>query len=103
MENIIKSILEIDQMAKNKIYKAEDQRNRIIAEARLDEEQIIFNKIKEADKKLADLVADEKEKSEKKLTQIDDELKAETKRLDEVYAKRKDEWQENIFTAIVNG
>ncbi len=102
MENIIKSILEIDQMAKDKIYKAESERNRIIAEAKLEEEQIAFNKIREADRKLEDLIADEKYKAEAKLAEIDTELKSETKRLDDAFAAHNREWQENIFNAIVN-
>lgn len=101
MENIIKSILEIDQQARDKIAKAERERNRIIADAKAEEEQLLEMKIKEADDKLAGIKADEQAKADVKLAEIEAERDSEIKRLNQVFEEKHEEWQEKIFKAII--
>lgn len=103
MENIIKGILEIEQQAQEKIERAEFERNKIIADAKSKEVSIIEKKIAEAEDDLKKSEIAEKEKSDAKLAEINAMRESEIKRLNEVLNTRKDEWQEKIFTAIING
>lgn len=103
MENIITSILEIEQNAKERIAEAELKRNRIIADAKLEEERIINSGIKEADDRIEKINLEEKIKSDKKLAEIEQNGISEINRLDEIYSKHHSDWEEEIFRSIIRG
>ena len=102
MENIIASILEIEQNAKERLEEAEKKKNQLIADAKAEQEKLIKEKIKEADEKLNKMSMDEQKKAEEKLAEIEENTKKEISRLDNVFEKSRKKWEDEIFSAIVN-
>ncbi len=102
MENIIASILEIEQNAKERLEEAEKKKNQLIADAKAEHERLIKEKIKEADEKLDKMSMDEKKKADEKLAEIEEKTKKEINRLDKVFEKSRQKWEDEIFNAIVN-
>lgn len=101
--NIITSILEIDKKAKEKIAEAEQQKNKIIADAKAEEECIINSKVNAADEKLKELEKEEQRKADERLAEINKEKNEEIKRLDAVYEAKHGEWEDKIYNAIISG
>ena len=103
MDNIITNILEIEQNAKNRLAEAEQKRNQIIADAKAEEENIINAKIKEANDKIEKINFEEKQKADKKLTEIEQSRISEINRLDTIYNEQHSKWEDEIFNSIING
>lgn len=103
MDNIITNILEIEQNAKNRLAEAEQKRNQIIADAKAEEENIINAKIKEANDKIEKINFEEKQKADKKLTEIEQSRISEISRLDTIYNEQHSKWEDEIFNSIING
>lgn len=101
--SIISSILEIDRSAKEKLAEAEDRKNRIIADAKAEEERIIGDRVKNADETLRKLEEEEKRKADEKLSAINAEGEKELERLEKVYEARHNEWEEQIFRTVTGG
>lgn len=101
--NIIANILEIDKNAKDRIAEAENRRNVILAEAKAEEERIIGDKVKAADEKLKQLEEDERRSAEEKIDNINKSGEEEIAALDKKYAERHTEWEDKIFSAVING
>lgn len=102
MENVIASILEIEQNAKVRLEEAEKKKNQLIADAKAEQEKLIKEKIKEADEKLNKMSLDEKRKADERLAEIEENKKKEIKRLDKVFENCRQKWEDEIFRAIVN-
>ncbi len=103
MENIITSILEIEQNAKERLEEAEKKRNQIIADAKAEEENLIKAKIKEAEEKIGQIDSEEKKKTDEKLAEIENSRLEEIKRIDDIYNERHEKWENDIFNAIITG
>ena len=101
--SIISSILQIDRSAKEKLSEAEDRKNRIIADAKAEEERIIGDRVKNADETLRKLEEEEKRKADEKLSAINAEGEKELERLEKVYEARHNEWEEQIFRTVTGG
>lgn len=102
MENIITSILEIEQNAQRHLEEAGQKRDSIIAEAEAEKERIIGEKIKMAEEKLEKLSLEEKNRTDEKLAEIERCRNDEIKRLDSVYEKHHTEWENDIFNAVTS-
>ncbi|MDE7278687.1 MAG: hypothetical protein K2N26_03050 [Oscillospiraceae bacterium] len=101
MENIITSILEIEQNAQKRLEEARQKKDSIIAAAESEKERIIGEKIKEAEEKIRKISLDEKNKTDEKLAEIERSKNDEIKRLDSIYEKRHTEWENDIFNAVI--
>lgn len=101
MENIITSILEIEQNAQTRLEEARQKKDKIIAEAEAEKERIISGKLKEAEETVKKISLDEKNKTNEKLAEIERKRDDEIKRLDSVYEKHHAEWEDDIFNAVV--
>lgn len=102
MDNIIAAILDIETNARNKISAAEVEKNSIIADAKAEEERILNESIMEADEKLKKQAEKEKTEAEKKLSEIDASKRCEIDRLNRVYDERHTEWENKIYSAIID-
>ncbi|MCM1328042.1 MAG: hypothetical protein NC253_01250 [Ruminococcus sp.] len=102
MEDVIASILKIEENAKTRLEEAEKKKNQLIADAKAEQEKLIKDKIKEADEKLNKMSLDEKKKAEQKLAEIEESTKKEIARLDNVFEKSRRKWEDEIFKSIVN-
>ena len=103
MENIIASILEIENNAKARLEEAEKKRNRIIADAKSEQENMVEAKIRKAEERLGKINSEEKKKAEEKLAEIEKLKDDEIRRLDSVFEKQRGKWEDEIFGAIING
>ena len=103
MENVIASILEIENNAKSRLAEAEKKRNRIIADAKAEQENMVAAKIRDAEKRLGEIDSEEKKKAEEKLAEIEKLKDDEIRRLDSVFEKQRGKWEDEIFGAIING
>lgn len=102
MEEIINSILEIEQQGKDRIAKAIADKNNIIAEAKSTEQEMINSGISNADKQLDEMNAQNKLKAEKTLDEIREKTKNQIDALDSFFDKNKEKWSDEIFNNIVN-
>lgn len=101
MENIITSILEIEQNAQKRLEEARQKKDEMIAEAEAEKEKIIGEKIKEAEDRIRRIGLDEKRKTDEKLAEIEQRKNDEIKRLDGIYEKNHAEWEKDIFDAVI--
>ena len=101
MENIITSILDIEQNAQKRLEEARQKRDSIIAAAEAEKEKIIAEKIKDAEEKIRKISLDEKNKTDEKLAEIERSKNDEIKRLDSIYEQRHTEWEDDIFNAVI--
>ena len=103
MENIINSILEIEQNGRERLENAIKERNQIIADAKAEEEKIINSRLEEVDRHLKELEEKEKLSADSQLSVIEENMKKEIEHLDKVFSEKHDLWINEIFSAIVNG
>ncbi len=101
--NIISSMLKIEQDAKNRLAEAERKKAAAIADAEAEKDRIIRDKIRAAEEEKDKVYSDEKEKTDSKLAEIEKSRNDEIKRLDGIYEKRHEEWEKNIFNAVIGG
>lgn len=101
MENLITSILEIEQNAQKRLEEARQKKDKIIAAAEAEKEKIIAEKIKEAEEKVRKFSLDEKNKTDEKLAEIERSKNEEIKRLDSIYENRHVQWEDDIFNAVL--
>lgn len=102
MENVIAGILEIENKAKERLEEAEKMKNKIIADAKAERENMLKIKIKEAEEKLGRMDSEEKKRAEERLEEIEQSRKDEIKRLDEIFNEKRGVWEDEIFAAIIN-
>ncbi len=101
--NIIASMLKIEQDAKNRLAEAERRKDDLIANAEAERDKIIGEKIRAAEEEKDKVCSDEKEKIESKLSEIEKNKNNEIKRLDEIYEKSHTEWENIFFNAVIGG
>lgn len=103
MENVILGILEIEKNAKARLAEAENEKNKIIADARKEREKIIRARVREAEKKLDQIGSEEKKEADKRLAEIEALKNDEIKRLNKTFEERRKQWEDDIFNAVING
>lgn len=101
--NIIASMLKIEQDAKNRLAEAERKRDTIIADAKTEKDRIIKEKIAEAENEKDKMYAREKNKTNLRLAEIEKNRIGEIERLDTVYEKSHAEWENIIFNSVIDG
>ncbi len=101
MENIITSILEIEQNAQTRLEEARQKKDKIISEAEAEKERIISGKLKEVEERIRKISLDEKNKTDEKIAEIEQRKDGEIKRLDSIYEKHHTEWEDDIFNAVI--
>ncbi|MDR0986306.1 MAG: hypothetical protein LBL98_01240 [Ruminococcus sp.] len=101
-ENIISDIIEIDEQAKEKMADADKKRIQIIATAKTERDDIISDKLKKTQEKLALVEKSENEKAEVKNAEIEQNKESELKRVDNIFAEKGKGWVDEIVKAIIN-
>ncbi|MDE7294212.1 MAG: hypothetical protein K2N72_07290 [Oscillospiraceae bacterium] len=103
MESIIKSIIDIDRGASQKLEDAEKERMRILGSAKEKEESIIKEALEKSKRDLERLENEERKKSEEKLAAIKEENDRKVKAMQQSFEKNSERWRDEIFEAIING
>lgn len=102
MDNIISSILEIEQNAKKRLAEAEEKKDAIIADAEREKKKIIREKIRAAEDKKLHIRLDETKRTDEKLAEIEKIKNGEIKRLDRIYSEKHTEWENSIFDNVIS-
>jgi hypothetical protein len=101
-ENIISDIIEIDEQAKDKMSEADKKRIQIIASAKTERDEIIADKLKKTQEKLAAIENNENQKAVDKNKLTEQNKEAELTRIDNIFAEKSEGWIDEIVTAIIN-
>ncbi len=101
--NIIANMLKIEQDAQNRLAEAERKKADLIADAEAERDRIIGEKIRAAEKEKDKVCTYEKEKLGKRLAEIEKSKNDEIKRLDDIYEKSHTEWENIFFNAVISG
>lgn len=102
MDNIISNILDIDKSARDKISAAEADKNRILAQAKTEEERIINERLKQTDDMMKKIEEDEKAQTDAKIAEIEKNKNDEILRLDRIYSERHENWENKIFSSVIS-
>ncbi len=101
MENIINTILDIDKAASDRLEEAQKNKIQVIADAKAEAEKIVNGSVAEADKKLAQIGADEEDRTAAKIAEINSAAENEIKQMESAFSENHDRWQDEIFKAVI--
>ena len=100
--DIISSILEIESSAKEKIERAEMLKKDIISSAEKEVRQIGDELMRDAKEELERLTAEERHANDEKIKAIKCRGAAEKAELDDWFRKKSKEWEDKIFSGVIN-
>ena len=99
MDDIIKSIIDIDRGTTKRIEDAERQKMKIIEEAKAEEEKIIARAIKVKNAELEKL---EMDKTNERIAQLSAEKNCKIEAMTKSFEKNSEKWCEEIFRAVIS-
>ena len=102
MDDIIKSIIEIDRGASKRIEEAEKQKLHIIEEARAEEERMIADTLEAKKAELAELEKEELKKTNARISELMQEKNEKLEAMKASFEKNSDKWSEEIFKAVIS-
>ncbi|MGN0638159.1 MAG: hypothetical protein ACI4J0_07285 [Huintestinicola sp.] len=102
MDDIIKSIIEIDRGASKRIEDAEKEKLRIIEEAKAEEERMVEKAVEEKKAELAKLEKAELDKANARISELTEEKNAKLEAMKQSFEKNSDKWCEEIFKAVIS-
>lgn len=102
MDDIIKSIIEIDRGTSKRIEEAEKEKLRIIEEAKAEEERIVENAVKAKKAELAALEKSEMDKANARIAELSQEKNAKLEAMRQSFEKNSGKWCEEIFKAVIS-
>ena len=102
MEDIIRSIIDIDRDAEQKLEDAEKEKLRIINEAKLRSEQIVSAAVEEAKSRLAAIEEEKKQSTDERLAELEEQKNRSIEELKNSFKKNADVWCDEIFAAVIN-
>lgn len=102
MEDIIKSIIDIDRDAAHKLEDAEKEKLRIISAAKAEEERIVSNAVDSAKTELEKLEAEKKRSTDQRIKELQEETRAGIEALKRSFDKNSDKWCSEIFEAVIS-
>lgn len=103
MEDIIKSIIDIDRGASKKLENAEKERLKIINGAKNEEEKIVREAVENAKKELEKTEKAEKDKAEKSIAELERIKSSKIAAMKKYFDECSDKWSDEIFKAIISG
>ncbi|MBP1547815.1 MAG: hypothetical protein J6A37_14630 [Oscillospiraceae bacterium] len=102
MDDIIKSIIDIDRGTTKRIEDAERQKMKIIEEAKAEEEKIIARAIKVKNSELEKLEKLEMDKTNERIAQLSAEKNCKIEAMTKSFEKNSEKWCEEIFRAVIS-
>lgn len=101
MDNIIGTILDIDKAASDRLAQAEKDGESLVAAAEAEAAALTDKHIAHADKLLAELEKKEQSAADKIIIALEDEKAKKISAMEKSYEKNKENWINEIVTAIV--
>ena len=101
MDNIIGTILDIDKAASDRLAQAETEGEALVSAAKAEASALADKHIAHADKLLAELEKKEQSAADKMLIALENKETAEISDIEKTYEKNKENWINEIVTAIV--
>lgn len=102
MDNIIRSILDIDRNAAQRLEDAQKKKLRIINDAKALEEKLVQDAVENAKTELERLEKEELKKTEEKIAALDEMKNSKISAMEESFEKNSQEWCEEIFKAVIS-
>lgn len=102
MDDIIKSIIDIDRGASKKLEDAEKKKLKIISDAKAEEERLISKAVDDSKAELERLEKQEQDKTDKKIADLEAEKNAKISAMQSSFEKNADKWCDEIFSAVIS-
>lgn len=103
MDDIIKSIIDIDRGASKKLEDAEKEKLKIISGAKAEEEKIVQEAIENSKRELERIENEEQQKAEEKIAQLENEKNAKIAAMRKSFDENSEKWCSEIFRAVISG
>lgn len=102
MDDIIKSIIDIDRGASKKLADAEREKFRIITAAKEMEETIIRKSVEESKLEIEKIEREEQQKADDKIASLKSERDTKIQAMKKSFEANSDKWCEDIFSAVIS-
>lgn len=103
MDDIIKSIIDIDRGASKKLDDAEKKKLEILTKAKAEEEKIISNAIESSKRELERFENEEKKKAEDRINALRSDKDSKIAAMKKSFSLNHEKWSKEIFDAVING
>ncbi len=102
MDDIIKSIIDIDRGASKRLEDAEKEKLRIISEAKELEENMIREAVENSRQELERMEKKQQEDTDAKISAIESEKIRRISEMKKSFDENSDRWSEEIFKAVIS-
>lgn len=102
MDDIIRSIIEIDRGAGKKLDEAEKEKLRIISAAKALEEQMINDAIENSRNELERLENEKIKSTNDKIAELENEKNVRIADMEKRFSEKSDMWCDEIFKAVIS-
>lgn len=103
MDDIIRSIIDIDRGASDKLSEAEKKKLKIITEAKALQESIVKEAVENSKRELEQIEADRKRAAEEKIAALEADRDSRIDAMKKAFAENSDKWADEIFKAVISG
>ena len=103
MDDIIKSIIDIDRGASDKLSEAEKKKLKIITEAKALQESIVKEAVENSKRELEQIEADRKKAAEEKIAALEADRDRRLEAMKKAFSDNSDKWADEIFKAVISG
>lgn len=102
MDDVIKSIIDIDRGAEEKLRNAEKEKLRIITDAKKAEEKMIKDALSEAEREIREIESRQLSEANAKISALNEEKELRISRMKHTFEECSEKWQDEIFKAVIS-
>ena len=102
MDDVIKSIIDIDRGAEEKLRNAEKEKLRIITDAKKAEEKMIGDALSEAQREIKEIENRQLSEANAKISALNEEKDRRISQMKHTFAECSEKWQDEIFKAVIS-
>ncbi len=100
MDDIIRSIIDIDRGASKKLEDAEKEKIRIISAAKAREEELIKQAVENSRRELEELEERERAEAESRIAELDEKMNGRIAQMKNSFEINSEKWCDEIFHAV---
>lgn len=102
MDDVIKSIIDIDRGAEEKLRNAEKEKLRIITDAKKAEEKMIGDALSEAQREIKEIESRQLSEANAKISALSEEKDRRISQMKSTFEECSEKWQDEIFKAVIS-
>lgn len=102
MDDVIKSIIDIDRGAEEKLRNAEKEKLRIITDAKKAEERMIGDALSEAEREIKEIENRQLSEANAKISALSEEKDRRISQMKSTFEECSEKWQDEIFKAVIS-